>query len=376
MGAVKEARGALDVAVSEKKDRLVVHLKGSLEGSDLEDAHRVVERLPSLQGRRVELTVDPQPLKTRGAVVLDRICKLVEEAGAEAEVTPADEPMAAALASHAVPKKPPRREPEAGFLERVVRFQHGLADSVLRYLVLFRQTLAYTFGGLFKRGHFKFDDFWFALVKSGLGATPLVVLIAGLIGATLALQAGPFFERYGQENLIAQLVATSILRAIGPLLTAILVAGRSGSSLAAEIGTMKVSEEVDALVVMGSQPVRVLVVPRFLGLVCALPCLVILADVVGIAGGMVVGRLALGIPATIYWDETLKGLEMKDVVGGLVKALVYAIVIATISGHQGFATSGGAAGVGRNTTRSVVLSIVWIIIMDAFITWVIYEMEL
>jgi phospholipid/cholesterol/gamma-HCH transport system permease protein len=376
MEAVKEARGALDVAVSEKKDRLVVHLKGSLEGSDLEDARRVVERLPSLEGRKVELTIDPQPLKTRGAVVLDRICKLVEEAGAEARVTPADEPMAAALASHAVPKKPPERQPEVEFLERVFRFQHGLSDSILRYLVLFRQTLTYTFGGLFGRGRFKFDDFWHALVKSGLGATPLVVLIAGLIGATLALQAGPFFERYGQENLIAQLVATSILRAIGPLLTAILVAGRSGSSLAAEIGTMRVSEEVDALVVMGSQPVRVLVAPRFLGLLCALPCLVIVADVVGIAGGMVVGRLALGIPATIYWEETLKGLEMKDVVGGLIKAVAYAIVIVTISGHQGFITTGGASGVGRNTTRSVVLSIVWIIIMDAFITWVIYEMDL
>jgi phospholipid/cholesterol/gamma-HCH transport system permease protein len=376
MGAVKEARGALDVAVQEHKDRLVVQLRGSLEGADLSDADRVVARLPPLEGRQVELTLEPQPLKTRGAVILDRISKLVEAAGAEVRVTPADEVMQATLASHAVPKSAPERKHAPGFLAQVARLKRGVAESTIRYLILFKQTLSFTFGGVFRRGRFKFDDFWAAVIASGVGAVPLVVMIAGLIGAILALQAGPFFERYGQEDLIAQLVATSMLREIGPLMTAILVAGRSGSSLAAEIGTMKVSEEIDALVVMGSQPVRVLIAPRFLGLLCALPCLVILADVVGIAGGMVVGRLALEIPATIYYDQTLKGLEMKDVVGGLVKAIAYAIVIVTISGHQGFNTSGGATGVGRNTTRSVVLSILWIIVVDAFITWVIYEMEL
>ena len=186
--------------------------------------------------------------------------------------------------------------------------------------LLFRQTLAFTFGGVFRRQRFDFDDFFLALIKWGVGAVPLVMLISGLVGAILALQAGPFFERYGQENLVAQLVALSMLRDVGPLLTAILVAGRSGSSLAAEIGTMKVSEEVDALVVMGAQPVRVLVAPRFLGLICALPCLVILADLVGILGGMVVAASRSTIPASIYYDQTLKGLEMKDVVGGLVKA--------------------------------------------------------
>lgn len=376
MEAVKAAQGALDVAVSEKKDRLVVHIKGSLEGSDLADARRVVQRLPRLEGRKVELTLEPQPLRTRGAVILDRICKLLEQAGAQAVVRPPDERMQATLASHAVPKDQPNPTPAASFLERVAALKRGVVESTIRYLLLFKQTLTFTFGGVFRRGQFKFDDFYLSLVNAGIGAVPLVVLIAGLIGAILALQAGPFFERYGQEDLIAQLVATSMLREIGPLLTAILVAGRSGSSLAAEIGTMKVSEEVDALVVMGSQPVRVLVAPRFLGLLCALPCLVILADLVGIAGGMVVGKLALEIPASIYYDQTLKGLEMKDVVGGLVKAFAYAIVIVTISAHQGFITSGGASGVGRHTTRSVVLSILWIIMVDALITWVIYEMDL
>jgi phospholipid/cholesterol/gamma-HCH transport system permease protein len=374
--AMKRDSGTLDVSVSDQKDRLDVRLKGSLESSDLEDARRVIKRLPPLKGRTVELSLDPQPLKTRGTVVLDRICRLVEDAGGKVVVNPADGEMKSALASYAAPKERPKPLPQEDFIDRVARFEAATGESVIRYLLLFRQTLGFTFGGIFRRNRFDFDDFLLALIKWGVGAVPLVILISGLVGAILALQAGPFFERYGQENLVAQLVALSMLRDVGPLLTAILVAGRSGSSLAAEIGTMKVAEEIDAITVMGAQPVRVLVAPRFLGLVCALPCLVILSDLVGILGGMIVSRIALEIPTAIYYDQTLKGLEMKDVVGGLVKALAYAIVIVTISGHQGFVTTGGATGVGRNTTRSVVLSILWIIVMDALITWVIYMMRL
>jgi phospholipid/cholesterol/gamma-HCH transport system permease protein len=374
--AVKDHAEGLDVAVSEKTDRIVVHLAGRLEESDLADAHRVVARLPQVTGRRIEVTLDPQPLKSRGAVILERICRLMESRGAEVVVLPADERMQAALAAHAAPRDRPPKAGDEGLLARAARFQAAVATSTIRYLNLFQDSLATTVRGIFRRRRFDFDDFLLSIVRQGLGAIPLVMLIAGLIGAILALQAGPFFERYGQEHLIAQLVAMSMLREIGPLLTAILVAGRSGSSLAAEIGTMKVSEEVDALVVMGAEPVRVLVAPRLLGLVCALPCLVTIADVVGVLGGMVVGALALGIPVGIWYDQTLKGLEMKDVVGGLVKSVAYAIAIVTISGHQGFMTTGGATGVGRNTTRSVVLSILWIIILDAFITWVIYEMNL
>jgi phospholipid/cholesterol/gamma-HCH transport system permease protein len=373
---MKEGRGALDVSVSERDDRLAIHIRGALEAADVADAKRVVARLPALEGRNIEVSLDPQPLKTRGMVVLERICRLVEEAGAEVTVRPANEAMKLALSAHAGPKERPKAPPAEDFIDRVARFKAGFTDSVLRYMLLFRQTLAFTFGGIFRRKRFDWNDFFLALIKWGVGAVPLVVLISGLVGAILALQAGPFFERYGQENLVAQLVALSMLRDVGPLLTAILVAGRSGSSLAAEIGTMKVSEEVDALIVMGTQPVRVLVAPRFLGLICALPCLVMLSDLVGILGGMVVSALALDIPTSIYYEQTLKGLEMKDVVGGLVKATSYAIVIVTIAAHQGFVTTGGAMGVGRNTTRSVVLSILWIIVMDALITWVIYMMKL
>lgn len=374
--AVKEHHEGLDAVVSEREGRIVVHVAGRLEESDLADARRVVDRLPKLAGRKIEITLDPQPLKTRGSVILEKICRRMEELGAQVAVVPPDERMQSALAAHAVPRDQRGRRPPDDFLGRVARLRSGVSDSTVRYLNLFQDALATTAKGLFRRRRFNYDDFLLAMIRQGLGAVPLVVVSAALIGASLALQAGPFFERYGQEALVAQLVATSMLREIGPLLTAILVAGRSGSSLAAEIGTMKVSEEIDAIVVMGAEPVRVLVAPRLLGLVCSLPCLVTIADIVGVLGGLLVGTLALGIPVAIYYDQTLKGLELKDVIGGLVKSLAYAVAIVTISSHQGFMTKGGASGVGRNTTRSVVLSILWMIAIDAFINWVIYEMNL
>jgi phospholipid/cholesterol/gamma-HCH transport system permease protein len=372
---VKPMHEALDVAVSEHGAKLTLHLKGSLEDADLEDARHAFARLPPLAGRTVELTVEPQALKTRGNVVLDFFCRLMEKAGARVAIR-ADAGTRAALASFVAPAREPKKQEGGDLLARVARFQRGLTESLIAYLDVSRRTLGAVVGALFRRSRFDFDDFFLALKEWGLGAVPLIAIISALIGGTLALEAGPFFAMYGQEIYVPRLVAKSLLRGIGPLLTAILIAGRSGSTLAAEIGTMKVSEEVDALTVMGADPVRVLIAPRFLALLCALPCLVILADLLGIVGGLVAGKLALDLPVTLYIDETRKAVELKDVVAGLLKALAYAVTIVTIAAHQGFATKGGAAGVGRHTTRSVVVGIMWIIAVDAFFSLMLYLMDL
>jgi phospholipid/cholesterol/gamma-HCH transport system permease protein len=373
--AVREPEPPLDVTVSEDAGRMLVRLRGSLEEADFEDARRAFRRLPPVAGKQVSVAIEPQPVRTRASVVLDRFCRMLEAAGATVAVQ-ADPEAGRALAAYAEVRANGAARKSEPFLDRVARFRTGLMDSSARYLTIFRQTVATTASGVLRKSRFSYDDFFLSLKQWGLGAVPLVVLMALLIGAILALQAGPFFERYGQQDLVARLVAVSILREIGPLLTAILIAGRSGSSLAAEIGTMKVSEEVDALEVMGLQPVRILVAPRFLGLLCALPCLVILADIVGILGGLIVGKFALDISTRVYLDHTRQAVELKDVVGGLIKALAYAIVIVTIAAHQGFATRGGASGVGRNTTRTVVLCITWCIVVDMFFTWLLYVADL
>ena len=207
-----------------------------------------------------------------------------------------------------------------------------------------------------------------SIPAAGANSESRMFVLFALIGAVLSWQSAPMFEQYGQGILVAQLIAMSMLREIGPLLTAILVAGRSGSALAAELGTMKVSEELDAMEVMGSDPIRVIVAPRLLAFMVALPILVTIADIIGIAGGGLAAVTALDLRWDNYLAETQKAIELRHVVVGLVKSILFGFVICTVSAREGFLTSGGPTGVGRSTTRSVVFSIIWIIVVDAVFT--------
>jgi phospholipid/cholesterol/gamma-HCH transport system permease protein len=155
---------------------------------------------------------------------------------------------------------------------------------------------------------------------------------------------------------------------LGPMLTAIIVAGRSGSAIAAEIGTMKVAEELDALRTMGLNPIGFLVVPRLLALMIVLPCLTVLADLIGISGGFFIAIFSLKIPFIAYLNETIQALVMKDLVTGLIKSFFFALIIGQVGCYQGFGVKGGAEGVGRSTTASVVISIFLIILADVAFT--------
>lgn len=206
------------------------------------------------------------------------------------------------------------------------------------------------------------------LARAGFGSTPLVMLICFLLGMILALQAAYQLRLLGALDLVPNLVAVSVSRELAPLLAAIIVAGRFGSAVAAELGTMKVSQEIDALTVMGIDPVSFLVLPRLLALIVALPCLTVLADVVGILGGFAVTVGVLGVGAGRYVAATLDALVLQDVYVGLVKAVAFAAIIGLISCHQGLQTQGGAEEVGRSTTASVVRSIATILAADLFVT--------
>ena len=205
-------------------------------------------------------------------------------------------------------------------------------------------------------------------VRAGNSSLPLVALICVLVGMIMALQSAYQLRELGAGDLVAGLVAISITRELAPLLTAIIVAGRFGSAIAAELGTMQVSEEVAALKVMGIDPISFLVVPRLLALVLSLPCLVVFADVVGILGGLIVGVGALGMGAQHYISLTLDSLMLQDIYTGLVKAVAFSTIIGLVGCHEGLATSGGAEEVGRSTPSSVVRSIVLVIAADLFVT--------
>ena len=206
------------------------------------------------------------------------------------------------------------------------------------------------------------------LVRAGNQSLPLVALICALVGMILALQSAYQLRQLGAIDLVPALVGVSLTRELGPLLTAIIVAGRYGSSIAAELGTMKVSQEIDALQVMGIRPTAYLVAPRLLGLIVALPCLTVFADVVGILGGQAVTVLGLGMGADRYIQLTLDSLVLEDIYTGLVKALVFATLIGLVGCHQGLSTRGSAEAVGRSTTSAVVRSIVLIMAADLFVT--------
>ncbi len=210
------------------------------------------------------------------------------------------------------------------------------------------------------------------VVSAGNNSLWLVALISILIGMILALQSAYQLSQLGVANLVANLVAVSMTRELAPLITAILVAGRVGSAITAELGTMKISQEIDALTVMGIDPMTLVVVPRMIGLLIAVPALTIFSGLLGILGGCVVGVSVLGLGASGYLSDSFGALVQQDVWGGVLKALVFGFIIGVVSCQQGLDTEGGADEVGRSTTRAVVRSIVLIIAADLFVTAVLY----
>jgi phospholipid/cholesterol/gamma-HCH transport system permease protein len=218
-------------------------------------------------------------------------------------------------------------------------------------------------GGRF-RGAMVIQSLWL----TSASALPIAGLIAFMIGLILAFQSAYQLQRLGAERYVASLVAVAITRELGPVITAIVVAGRSGSAIAAEISSMKIQEELDALEVMGFNVMSYLVSPRVIALVIGLPLLTALADLIGIAGGLTCSVLSLGIPARQYIETAREALQLKDFITGLVKAGVFGTVIAVVGAWCGFHVEGGPEGVGKATTRAVVLGILLIIINDLIFT--------
>ncbi|MEO0649591.1 MAG: MlaE family lipid ABC transporter permease subunit [Planctomycetota bacterium] len=206
--------------------------------------------------------------------------------------------------------------------------------------------------------------------RHGADAVAIVAIINLLVGVILAFQAAAQLERFGAEVFVADLVGLSVVRELGPLMTAILVAGRSGAAFAAELGTMKVSEEVDALKTLGLSPTAFLVLPRSLALLLVLPLLTIIADVFGVAGGLLIGVGLLDLTVVGYWNQTVGAIGGADLGTGLAKSFVFAVTVAMISCQRGLATRGGAEGVGRSTTSAVVTCIFHLVLLDAAMTWV------
>ena len=208
--------------------------------------------------------------------------------------------------------------------------------------------------------------------KMGIASFPIVFLISLFTGMVMALQGAYQMQKMAAEMYIASLVALSVTRELGPVLTALIIAGRCGASITAEVGTMKVTEQVDALETLSANPVKYLIVPRFVALLVMLPLLTIFADFFGILGGYLIGVGKLNITHSMYMKMTFDPLSVKDIVTGLMKSVSFAVIICMISCFEGLKSGGGAEGVGKATTSSVVRSFILIIVADCFFTALFY----
>lgn len=246
-----------------------------------------------------------------------------------------------------------------------------LAEVFGEATLLVRKTFGYIFtltlGG---------RNLWAQLLEMGARSFPVTSLTLLFTGMVLALQTGfSFIKVFNEPLYIGRILGISIVKELGPVLTAMVFAGRVGAAIAAEIGTMKVTEQIDALYTLGTNPVKYLAVPRFVAALCMLPFLTVYSDFLGIVGGYLVATLKFSIPSTVYLDE-IYALQLREVFHGLIKSVIFALIIVTVSCYKGLSTKGGAEGVGKSTTQAVVTSMVLILVGDYFISAVLVALRI
>lgn len=202
----------------------------------------------------------------------------------------------------------------------------------------------------------------------GVGSLPIVLLTGFFIGAVMVLQTAAQFERFGETTLTGDVVAIALVRELGPTITGLLVAGRNASGIASELGSMLVTEQVDAMRAMGTDPTRKLVTPRVVATLLMLPLLTVMADFVGLVGGYTISYFTLRLSAVTFWTRAIHALELSDLVQGLSKPVVFGFILSTVGCHYGLTVRGGTQGVGRATTQAVVASSVFILVANFFLT--------
>jgi phospholipid/cholesterol/gamma-HCH transport system permease protein len=256
-----------------------------------------------------------------------------------------------------------QRPPSHGINEHIGRVTAYIFADI-KYTIAFLGECAAAIADALRRpGSIRWREIWAVATEAGANAVPIVLLIGFLMGVIIAFQTALVAQKFGAVLFVVDGVGIAMLRELGPLMTAIVFAGRTGAAFAAQIGTQKVNEEVNAIITFGLDPVHFLVLPRLLAAALALPLLAVLADIIGIFGGALV-MLSFGVGFLQYYHQLLSAVGASDFILGLVKATVFGLVIAGIGCQRGLATGAGAAAVGRSATSTVVTSIVWIVVLD------------
>jgi phospholipid/cholesterol/gamma-HCH transport system permease protein len=239
----------------------------------------------------------------------------------------------------------------------------GPVEATQDFMILTGQAMR----NLFRRPHY-LDDVLIQMDSIGFGSLFVAVLTGFFSGAVMGLQMGRALGQYGQTSRTGEVVAIILVRELGPALTALMIAGRNSSGIASELGSMRVTEQIDAMRALGTDPIQKLVTPRMIATAVMLPCLTVIADFVGMIGGWVVAILVYHLPTRQYWTSCWQALEWSDVVQGLLKPFIFSFVVSLIGCYYGLRTTGGTQGVGRATTQAMVTASVLIFILTTFIT--------
>jgi len=246
---------------------------------------------------------------------------------------------------------------------RLMEMLKGIVQTVQDYAVLASESMLCLF-----RRPFYLDDALYQMDAIGIGSLPIVMLSGFFIGAVMVLQTSAQFTRFGETALVGDVVAISLVRELGPSITSLLVAGRNSSGIASELGSMVVTEQVDAMRAMGTDPIKKLVTPRVLATTLMLPLLTAISDFIGLVGGYLISYFQLRLDPVQYWTRAIHALEFGDLVQGLVNPIVFGFILSSVGCYYGLTVRGGTRGVGRATTQAVVTASVVILVSDFFLT--------
>jgi phospholipid/cholesterol/gamma-HCH transport system permease protein len=365
------SEGGYELSESTEEGRVEVAIRGRI---DIGNVQRLLDDLLQRFAAAGNAALDLSAVTyfdSGGGVLLLRLRDLLRKRGAALEIrasTPQIDGFLRLVDEDLLNRPLPSPTPPAKLTVRAGDAFERLAAGAREFVVFTGEMVIGLGDALRAPRRIRWTDTWTYMQRSGRDALPIVSLISFLMGVITAFQAAVQLRQFGADIYVANLVGLSITRELGPLMTAIIAAGRSGAAFAAEIGTMKVSEEVDALAAMGLDRTRFLVTPKVLALLLMLPALTLYADFVGIIGGLTVANLGLEIPVQVYFRQMALYMGMWDINSGLIKSLVFAALIATVGCLRGFQAREGAESVGRITTSAIVSGIFSIIVADAIFT--------
>ena len=347
----------------------VIELGGDWLTDQMGDAYRRLRAAPPEVA--AACTVDASGIgafDTGGAYVLDRLIATLSEAGCTGAITGLDPERHRVLAlvqDRLDGGGPPPEQPSQGYLERIGRAVWAQTLQGYALLAFLGETLVATGRAMMPPTRAPWRSIGVIIQRSGADALPIVGLLSLLLGVVIAYQGGVQLKTYGASIFVVELTTLTLLREIGPMMAAIIVAGRTGSAYAAELATMRVTDEIDALRTLGIDPIERLVVPKLIGLCIALPLLTVFADAAGVVGGMLMAFALLDVPMVDFVNRIPQVVNVRHLLLGLMKAPVFAAFIVLVGCFQGMMAAGSADSVGRQTTTSVVQSIFLVIVIDA-----------